>query len=295
MLSPMSDIASITSKVKKRAEELTKPGASLLELATELENYIVEQGARPAFPINISIGEIAAHYTPSSDETTKIGEKDLVKVDFGIELDGLISDNAVTFDFSGEHGNLVEAAEAALATALSTIKAGTTIKEVSKAIQDEIKGRGLKPIANLTGHKIEGHILHAGVSLPNVAVNDSYVFKEGDIFAVEPFVTTADAAGQVVDTDRVEIYSFVMKPNLRMRESRILLNYIEENYGTLPFAERWIEKKVPSKLLLLASLKELLRTHAIQAYPVLREANGKPVAQAEKTVVVEKDGVTTLV
>jgi methionyl aminopeptidase len=291
----INKLKSITQAIKKDIPLLVKPEVPLLSIAQTIEDKIVSMGARPAFPVNLSINDIAAHYTPSVEDTTIVRDKDVLKVDFGVELDGSITDTALTLDFSGENGKLVEAAEAALEEASSIIRPGRTVAEISKAIESKIKSYGFKPIANLTGHRIEGLTLHGHVAIPNVAVKDNYIFKEGDVFAIEPFVTTANGAGHVVDLDTVEIYSYFRDAGLRLRESRILLDHIKQAYGPLPFAERWIAKKVPSKLLLLASLKELLKTHAIQAYPALREANRAIVSQAEKTVLLTKDGAEPLV
>ena len=80
---------------------------------SELKGMIAEEGAYPAFPVNISINEIAAHYTPEEGDASTLGEEDVVKVDFGIEVNGAISDTAYTIDLGGKHGELVAAAEPA--------------------------------------------------------------------------------------------------------------------------------------------------------------------------------------
>ena len=134
--------------------------------------------------------------------------------------------------------------------------------------------------------------MHAGVEIPNIRTNDPYKLKEGDIFAIEPFATTG--AGYVEDLDEVEIFSIYAPSKIRMRQSRKIIEYVLRNYGMLPFAERWIRNEFKSKLLVSASLKELLQNHFIRGYPVLREAGKGLVSQAEHTILVTEDGCEVL-
>ncbi|MEM4295874.1 MAG: type II methionyl aminopeptidase [Candidatus Anstonellales archaeon] len=287
-------IKDIAKRIRDKIIKDVKPGVKLIDIANGIENAIFEYGAKPAFPLNISIGHIAAHATPAINDNAIIGNE-LVKVDFGIALDGIISDNAITLDFNGNFDKIVECSEMALQKAIEEIKPGKTIKEISNVIYREIKKYDFKPISNLTGHKIEGMHLHSGITLPNVPVNDVYVIKEGDVFAIEPFVTSKDASGYVVEKNEVEIYSYLKHSRFRFRESKIIADYIKDKYGILPFAERWIYEKVNNKILLHAALKEMLSLKSIQAYPILEEQKKGQVAQAEKTVIVTKDGCEPLI
>src|SRR3989338_2430215 len=110
----------VCSKGRGKARELAKPGVKLLDLAEQLETFLKAQdpGVSLAFPVNLSINNNAAHYTPTADDETLIGEKDILKIDFGVHADGFIVDNSITVDFSGEHGKLVDAAQNALQNAL---------------------------------------------------------------------------------------------------------------------------------------------------------------------------------
>ncbi len=287
-------LSSMTTETIKKVRAVVKPGKKLVEIAEEVESFIHELGAVPAFPVNISITEIAAHYTPSAYDERELPERALTKVDFGLAYKGQISDNSISFDFTNEYTELIEASRAALRAAVERVKPGVEVAEVSKAIEDTIKERGLKPISNLTGHKIEGLILHAGVSIPNVYSHVHYRFKEGDKFAIEPFVTTTKGEGRVVDLNEAEIYSYIGDAHLRLNESRLLLEHVKKEYGPLPFAERWISPLIKSRLMFKAAIKELLSQHAFAAYPVLKEARGEPVAQTEVTIIVEKDGAHVL-
>lgn len=282
----------ITWKVLQKGKELVKPGVPMLEVAEAVERMIEEEGGKPAFPVNVSRNEQAAHYTPYFGEETVFGEKDVVKLDAGVHVDGYAGDSAVTIDLSGEHGKMLEAAQASLEAAVSAIRPGKKANEIGAVIEEVVRKAGFKPIDNLTGHRIERYTLHAGGEIPNIAKGSASEIEEGQIYAVEPFVT--DGAGSVEEGDLVEIFSLDAKVPVRMRESRRMMDYALKNYGTLPFAERWLRKDFPSRILMQTALKELVMMGAFRQYPVLNEINKGIVAQAEYTILIEKDGARIL-
>ncbi len=282
----------LASKIREDSKRLIMVGESLLDIAETIEQMIDEEGAKPAFPVNISINDIAAHYTPEAGSEASLGENDLVKVDMGLELNGGLSDTAYTIDLSNQYEKLVKASEDGLEKAIAAIKPGMKVGEIGDVIEKTINGYGFKPISNLSGHMIKSNELHAGVEIPNIKTNDPYALKEGEIFAVEPFATTGN--GYVEDLDQVEIFSIYSPSKVRMRQSRKIVEYVIKNYGMLPFAERWIRKEFKSKLLVSASLRELLENQFIRGYPVLREVSRGLVSQAEHTILVTADGCEVL-
>lgn len=284
----------IASKVREESKRLIMVGESLLDIAETIEQMITEEGGQPAFPVNISLNEIAAHYTPELDHEIFLTEKDLVKVDLGVSIDDALSDTAYSVDLSDTDPNLslIKASEDALAEALKTIKAGIKVGDVGEKIENKIRSYGFKPISNLSGHMILPGELHAGIEIPNVKTNDPYVLAEGDVFAVEPFAT--NGAGYVEDLEQVEIFSLYIPSQINLRQSRKIVEHVLKNYRMLPFAERWIRKEFSSKLLVSAALKELLRNHLVRGYPVLRDAQKGVVAQTEHTILVTNDGCEVL-
>ncbi len=283
----------IAKQVKKEVLDLIKPGASLYDIAEFVEKRIIELGGKPAFPCNLSLNEIAAHYTPYKGDNTVLREGDYLKLDLGVHVDGYIADTALTFRVGMEEDELMEVAREALDNAIATVRAGVMVRDVAKAIEETIRGRGFNPIVNLSGHKIERYKLHAGVSIPNVYRQaDTYVLKEGDVFAIEPFATTG--AGQVIEVPPALIFMYVRDRPVRMLQARRLLAHIKREYKTLPFAYRWLQGFLPEGQLRLA-LSQLDKVGAIYSYPILREIRGGMVAQFEHTVIVEKDAalVTT--
>jgi methionyl aminopeptidase len=213
-----------------------------------------------------------------------------VKIDFGVHYEGFINDAAFTVDLSGEHSALVEASELALENALAKIKSGVRVSEIGKEIQETIAGKGFKPIENLCGHSLDEFVLHAGEEIPNTP-RGSYTLKEGDVFAVEPFAT--NGGGRVTDGSYCEIYSLVNPRNVRLPQTRKILEFVTEEYHLLPFAKRWLVKKFSEATAGLA-ITDLVRQGILHEYYVLKEINGGLVSQAETTVLIEKDSVKVL-
>ncbi|MEM3399800.1 MAG: type II methionyl aminopeptidase [Candidatus Micrarchaeia archaeon] len=282
----------IAARTREIAKSIAKPGVKILDVAEEVEKAIREEGAQPAFPVNISINEIAAHYTPEFGDERTISDKDVVKIDVGAHVDGCIGDTAITLDFSGNYGKLVEASERALEAAIECIKPGVKTSEVGAIVEETVREMGFKTIENLTGHGLGEYKLHSGMEIPNIRTQHYKEIKEGDIIAIEPFAT--DGAGRVCDGSVVEIFEFVEQKPVRMRQSRIVQNFIKENYPKLPFAERWLRYEFKSKLLLQSALRELVAFGVVKQYPILKEAEGGIVAQAEHTIIVERDGARVL-
>ena len=282
----------IASKVREQSKRLIMVGESLLDIAETIEKMIIEEGGKPAFPVNISLNEIAAHYTPEFGSDQSLDETDVVKIDLGVEYESALSDTAYTISMDDKNNELIKASEDALAKAISFMKPGVKVGEIGGVIEEEIKKYGFKPISNLSGHMIKPNELHAGVEIPNVKTKDIYELAVGDIFAVEPFAT--NGAGYVEDLQQVEIFSLHMPSKIRMRQSRQIVEHALKNFGMLPFAERWIRKEFKSKLLVSAALKELLQNHFLRGYPVLRDARSGLVAQSEHTILIKEGGCEIL-
>jgi len=136
-------------------------------------------------------------------------------------------------------------------------------------------------------------MVHTGTSLPNVTQLFSSKLKLGGTYAIEPFVTLPNAVGRVEDGEEAAIFRFIKSRSLKSSYAKQLLKYIEDNFRTLPFAERWLQNVVPRENYGEA-FRELLSAKCLMQYPVFVEASGKTVAQAEHTVLVVEDGCAVL-
>ncbi|PKP60999.1 MAG: type II methionyl aminopeptidase [Candidatus Altiarchaeales archaeon HGW-Altiarchaeales-1] len=279
----------IAKEVVDWSKNLIKPDAKTLDIAECIENKIKEK-AELAFPVNISINNIAAHSTPSWNDESVIGES-VVKIDIGVAVDGYIADTAYTIDLTGKYGKMLDANKAALENALKILKPNLKISEIGKVVEETIKSYGYKPIENLTGHQMEQYALHGGIAIPNVHTMDSKTLKEDMVIAIEPFAT--DGIGSVTETNKYEIYSLMQIKPVRMTEERNLLNGLEARKG-MPFAKRWF-KTIPEVTLNLI-LQDMVNRGIIRKHGMFREKGNGMVSQFEHTAIITKDGalITTL-
>jgi len=283
----------ILRETREEMRRFIRENMPILQVCEKAEALIRQKGGKPAFPCNVSINEVAAHYTSPPKDTSTIPEKSLVKVDIGVHVDGYVTDTAFTACFNPEYKSMVETAEAALEVAIETIRADVSIGKISAAVESVIKNRGFKPISNLTGHSVGRYLIHAGTSIPNVSQVTLTKIKSGEVYAIEPFVTLPEALGVVEDEPQKTIFRLIKPKAAKSVAAKQLSKFIEENFRTLPFTERWLEGVVPSTLHNEA-FKELIATKALMGYPVFVEVTKKPVAQAEHTVIVEETGCTVL-
>ncbi len=284
-------VGKLLAEVREQVRPTVKPGVKLLEIAESAEELIKQKGAKPAFPCNVSVNEVAAHYSPPANDDTVIKEGDMVKVDIGAHLDGYIADTAFTVA-TGEKVEMVQVVERALEASISAIKPGIDVGEIGKVVEEVATAAGLKPIRNLTGHSLARWELHAGLTIPNMKGETGQRLSAGDVVALEPFVT--DGAGYVEDQKKVYIFRYLRDMPTRLRMSRELLRDVKREYNELPFAERWLAKRM-SRLRLELTLRELTGIGALWPYYVLAERAKGKVAQAEHTVIVTEQGceVTT--
>ncbi len=277
----------IAKKARDIGKKIIEEDKSILEVVTEIENLIVKSGARVAFPVNIAIDDIAAHYTPKHDDTKLNFQRgNLVKLDVGAHIDGYIADTAVTIEISTRNWqDLIKASEDALAVAIDMVRPGVKLGAIGKAVSQTITQYGFKPISNLTGHSLEKYKLHAGISIPNVEEYYPEKIEEGHVLAIEPFAS--DGAGIVKGYKMSNIYRFVRDKPIANAEASQLLEKIKRYRKSLPFSERWCTRYVqnPNK-----ALYKLIQARIISMYPILKDKAGGMVSQAEHSVIVTDDG-----
>lgn len=274
----------ILRQVREESKQLIKEGTLLLDIAQYIEDKIIEYGAQIAFPVNISLNEVAAHYSPPATDETMLDKGDYIKVDIGCHIDGYIADSAYTIKVGEADDNLIKASQEALNAALAIIKPGVTTGEIGKIIETTINAHDCVPIENLTGHGLDQYAIHAPPSIPNIDDGSKIQLAEGDTIAIEPFATTG--VGRVVDDERVYIFNFLSQRPLRLNSAKKLMYHIQNTYPELPFAERWVAKDKKAEFM----LRILIKNGVLFPYHILKEKTGAPVTQAEHSVIITEDG-----
>ena len=274
----------ISAEVLEYGKSLIKKGNSLLDATEKIEAKIFELGGKPAFPVQISCNEIAAHFCPEEDDNT-IFEEQVVSLDLGVHVNGAIGDNAYTIDLSGSYLDLVKAAQKALEEALKITNVGTELREIGKTINDTIKSYGYTPVRNLSGHGLDIYNIHTKPTIPNTDNGDKTKLAKNMAFAVEPFSTTG--SGVVFESGLPAVFMLEKKKPVRSPITREVLKEIE-GYEGLPFAKRWLTKKFGAKTDF--ALRELSQLNMIHKFPPLVEVNKGIVAQAEHSVLIDDEG-----
>ena len=281
----------ILSEVREYVKTMPIQGREVLQICNDVERRIVELGGRSAFPCNVGINDVAAHYTSPKDDKLRIPDGSIVKVDFGVELDGCITDTAISRSLNPAYDSMILAAETALQEALSAVAPGRKLSEIGGIIERAINRYGYRPIRNLTGHKIDRYNLHAGKSVPNVAGMEGGKFEVGEVYAIEPFATLKDAEGAVHEAHDAYIFRLVRAKGAKGALAKEIVDYVQSQFKSLPFASRWIYNwRRESE----AAFLELVKNRSIVGYPVLVEESGAAVSQAEHTILVTEDGCKVL-
>lgn len=276
----------IAREVRAFGKTLIVPGASYNAVIQQIYQKIQELGAIPAFPPQIALNDVAAHFLPQPG-TDIIFLNQLIKLDVGICFNGAIGDCACTVDLSGKYAKIIEAAEAALLNAEQIIKVGLPIREIGKIIESTITSFGLKPIKNLCGHGLGFYKIHTAPSIPNYDDRSTGTIKPGMTFAIEPFAT--NGKGLIYESTDPTLFSFVKARPVRSGYAQALLPKIDAFKG-LPFSSHNLISEDLSLVEVKLGLNELKGLGVIEGYPpLIDEAHGM-VAQAENSVLVDKNG-----
>ncbi|MCK5397785.1 MAG: type II methionyl aminopeptidase [Thermoplasmata archaeon] len=276
----------IASKVRGQAADMLQEGNLLLDVAEFAESEIIKLGGKPAFPVNLAIDTIAAHYTPHSEDPLTFQAGQIVKLDLGVHVDGYIADTALTVEIStNKWKSLIDASADSLTAVLDALRPGIMVRDLGAMIEQIIRSRGFEPISNLSGHSLEQFNLHAGISVPNVSDTSADDLKPGMAVAIEPFAT--NGVGRVAGRKSGNIYKLLRMKELPDPELNEIVHEVHAEFNCLPFPERWVAKRFDKSD---KKLKKLLRQGIVATYPILSEVKGGMVSQMEHTIVMTSEG-----
>jgi len=312
--SKLRHAAEVHRQVRSYAQSFIKPGIKLADMCERLENknreLIGEDGLKRGigFPTGCSINHVAAHYTPNPGDDTVLQYDDVMKVDFGCQIDGRIIDSAWTVSFNPVYDPLLEAVKEATNTGIAEAgidvrlcDIGEAIQEVMESYEVEIGGKvfPVKCIRNLNGHSIGPYQIHAGKSVPIVKGGDTTKMEEDEMYAIETFGTTG--RGYIVEDLECSHYMknfHAPHVPLRLPRAKKLLNHVSKTFGTLAFCRRWLERPDGGSTTIngiggngkqekyMGALKNLCDVGIIQPYPPLCDVKGSYTAQYEHTIML---------
>ncbi|MEA2069820.1 MAG: type II methionyl aminopeptidase [Asgard group archaeon] len=285
----------ISIEVKKLLRKMVKIGTKAIDICEAGEQKIKELGGDWAFPLNVSINNVAAHYSSPPGDDTVIKKGDVVKVDCGIHVDGYIADTAFTVSFHNDYNDLVKASEEATKAAMDLIRPGISTSRLGEEIEEVIKSYDYRPIRELSGHQLDKNLLHGPITIPNIKEAKEIKLEEGQAFAIETFASTGSGSVHQ-DESKCYIYQLIPVPvPLRLKSSKQVRKVLLAKYKEFPFTIRWLAKEVGEPTTRLA-LRDLADKGQIRKHPPLCDIDGSYVSQSEHTVYLTDDSriITTL-
>ncbi len=294
--SKLHQAGKIAAEVRNVVASKVKPGVSVLDLCLEADDLIQKNNVLPAFPINVSINDATAHYTSPPGDPLVIPDKGVVKVDVGVHIDGFIADTAESVDIDGSYKELVKATVDATEMATKIIRPGTLTGDLGGVIEKVIRDAGFEPIRELSGHLVDRYIVHGGKTIPCVGEYKGDMIEVGETYAIETFAS--DQQGSVhPDMNKITIFrASPLRVKVRSPAARLVQKAAINDFGGMPFAERWLEKVGIKKSQARVGIKELQRNGGIIEYHVLKAATGDSMtSQHEHTMIIKENGaeVTT--
>ena len=282
----------ISATAREEGRKMIVPGAKLEDVAVAVEAIIRDMGGEPAFPAQLSLNNIAAHYCSPIDDPWEVGPGDIVKLDLGTQVDGYVTDNAVTVDLGGGPDSaLAAASRMALDNAIGVMGPGASITEIGRQIESTVKAFGFNPVYNLTGHGVARYVVHCAPSIPNYPDPRAGKLKAHQTIACEPFVS--DGKGYIDVEGAPEVFGVRRKPNNKDQlpddiQAAVLA------MESLPFARRSLLRHLKGRGRVEEALKLLKKRKILVEYPPLVEKAGVRVAQTEHTIFIHEDGAEVL-
>lgn len=244
-----------------------------------------------AFPVGISINDTAAHFTPSKDNNPIINKNDLIKIDFGVHINGCISDGAFSWCPSGKYDELINISKGATELAIKNSGPDVILGEIGGLIQEYIESKeiiidgelkSVKSIYDLSGHNIGPYQIHLNKAVPNIKIPYFERMKENEVFAIETFPTTGN--GSIFNDNECNHFMIEKKKAVKLQSAfkkNENLKKIYNNRSTLAFCPRWFEFDIPDM-------------SYISKYPVLKTVDKGIVAQYEKSIFIKSNGIEVL-
>jgi methionyl aminopeptidase len=284
------------------------PGVKLWDMCGGIEEAVRRQVIFDppvrglAFPCGCSLNNCAAHYSPvSREDSTVLGPSDVMKIDFGVSINGNITDSAFTVCFDPRFEPLIEASRCGTNTGIRLSGPDARISEISKAIEEvicsyqlELDGHiyPIRPVCNLTGHQMSTYRVHSGKFIPIIGDRPGMSpntdrMELGEVYALETFATTGK--GQVFDDGATS--HFMLAPKyapLKKGSGKDLADCIQRNFKTLAFCQRFLERAGQRSYSTV--LSQLIRQKVVDPYPPLSDVKGSWVSQHEHSFAILAKG-----
>lgn len=316
----------IHHNVNNYIKESIKPNISLLELANSIENKIKEltnyNRNSPldygvAFPTGLSVNNCVAHWTPKLNKDKILLENDVIKIDYGVHINGSIIDSAFTYTFDSKYDKLLESSKTSTNIAIKLCRPDMLLSEIGREIEENMrsyeielnnKTYSIKPVHSLCGHIINKYRIHGGKIVPNIYLKDyNKRVCSDEFYAIETFATTGSGDTYEDNNDcshyMINYASDFKKcdiPNNSQHMYKLIMKY----FNTLAFCDRWLigkslKKNKNNEVLIENNLNKYLnslcKSKIITMYPPIYDNDCNSYsAQFEETIYVNELKTTIL-
>lgn len=295
--------AEIANEALKAVMKACQPGTKILDLCILGDNLIEEacnkikkkKDKGIAFPTSISINHCVGHFSPLREEEGKalISEGDLVKIDLGVQYDGLISVVAHTMiatssseATTGRKADVICAAHFAAEAAYRLLQPGRKNTEITDAINKIAQQFKCSVVEGVLSHEMKRFVIDGNKVILSKETSDQKVeefeFEENQVYGVDIVISTGEGKTKETET-RPTIFKRAVDQSylLKLKASRYVFSEVNKKYPTLPFNLRFLDEK-RAKL----GIVEMLKHDLVTPYPVLYEKNGEYVAQFKFTALI---------
>ena len=298
----------IHKQIKNEIMEWVKPNMSLSFICNTIEDRIKELTSfdhnEPlkcgvAFPTGVSINNCAAHWTPNPGDKSILLENDVCKIDFGVHINGMIADSAITIAFNPKYKSLLEASKTSTQIGIDKSGPDAHIGDISADIVENLESyeieinnsiHPVKSVKDLMGHQIKPYQIHAEKRVPNFKLEYNERMLEGEFYAIETFASSGN--GIAYEGKECSHYMLNYNGNYKSiplsNKDKKFLGVIEKQFGTLAFCNRWLDSLKINRY--EHFLKNLVKANVVNKYPPLYDINNSYVAQYEHTIYINDSG-----
>jgi curved DNA binding protein len=296
----------------EKAIGLCVDGADVHDICQTIDNYIEEELTKVfsnkkskklergiAFPCCISINEICGHFSPCKEDSVKLKNEDVCKIELGAHIDGYSAGAAHTVVVGGKAkgtaADVVLAAYDAFLAATRSIKIGGLNQDVTAKIQEVCDAYKVEPLQGVLSHRLKKHLIDGNEVIINKETPeqrvDDWEFAPGDVIGLDVYVTSGEGLARDAEA-RSTVFKreMDMQYNLKSDRARKFFAIVNQKYPTLPFSIRGFEDLTGAKV----GVKECVSHDLLMAYPVLTDKPGEIVAHFKATVAVQTKSVVIL-
>jgi curved DNA binding protein len=306
--------AEIANRTMQAIIPQCQPGMKVVDLANMADAMVTEECGKVhskgkarvdpkdkgvAFPMCVSVNHVVGHNSPNGDDEQVLEDGDLVKLDLGVHIDGLIAvvANSVVVSpdgapVTGRKADVIMAVNVAAEAVLAAFRPGVKNTEITAILEAAANAFNVNVVEGVLSHQMKQHVIDGNKVILSKETHDQKVEEETveelEVWGIDIIMSTGEGKPRQIDELKTTIYKHQVDQNysLKMKASREVFSQVTGDHPTLPFTLRQYEG-TRARL----GMKECIAHDLFMEYPVLEEREGDLVAQAKFTVMCTEEGV----